>query len=326
MLPTGLERTVLSVMVIVLVKVFAIVDFHIDDDPKSDAQVCCMVEHTFPQEPYRACHEQHATAQMDNGSVMCIHQCYYKAIGMFAADGKVNTDAYIKYRDELDPTLRDAFTYSMVVCAKVIAKRMNNNIAEVNKMRCSPLPYLFNRCLMEVGIGNCPPERWMNSEGQPVVHCNQPPLEVHPKDCCQLPSLIDEELLRNCKTLYGGEPLQRKLIYERGKCFVECALNATGTLVGGVLDQAKILHVIVTATQNDPAVMQLFQSSTLQCFQTVGAGGGGASNPAGCNSLGVDFVGCVNIKNFVNCPPHIWSNSAQCNALRQYILECPQPF
>ncbi|XP_040154476.1 uncharacterized protein LOC120895312 [Anopheles arabiensis] len=163
MLPTGLERTVLSVMVIVLVKVFAIVDFHIDDDPKSDAQVCCMVEHTFPQEPYRACHEQHATAQMDNGTVMCIHQCYYKAIGMFAADGKVNTDAYIKYRDELDPTLRDAFTYSMVVCAKVIAKRMNNNIAEVNKMRCSPLPYLFNRCLMEVGIGNCPPERWMNS-------------------------------------------------------------------------------------------------------------------------------------------------------------------
>ncbi|XP_061496676.1 uncharacterized protein LOC1276752 isoform X1 [Anopheles gambiae] len=163
-------------------------------------------------------------------------------------------------------------------------------------------------------------------EGQPVVHCNQPPLEVHPKDCCQLPSLIDEELLRNCKTLYGGEPLQRKLIYERGKCFVECALNATGTLVGGVLDQAKILHVIVTATQNDPAVMQLFQSSTLQCFQTVGAGGGGASSPAGCSSLGVDFVGCVNIKNFVNCPPHIWSNSAQCNALRQYILECPQPF
>ena len=109
----------------------------------------------FPIKPFPNVSSLHAFPQ-------CIHQCYYKAIGMFAADGKVNTDAYIKYRDELDPALRDAFTYSMVVCAKIIAKRMNNNIAEVNKMRCSPLPYLFNRCLMEVGIGNCPPERWMN--------------------------------------------------------------------------------------------------------------------------------------------------------------------
>uniref|UniRef100_A0A182TC29 Uncharacterized protein n=1 Tax=Anopheles maculatus TaxID=74869 RepID=A0A182TC29_9DIPT len=104
---------------------------------------------------------------------------------------------------------------------------------------------------------------------QTVANCNQPPLDVHPKDCCHLPSLIDEDLLRNCKNLYGGEPLQRTLIYERGKCFVECALNATGTLVNGVLDQAKILN---------------------------------------------------------NCPQHIWSNTAQCNSLKQYILHCPQPF
>uniref|UniRef100_A0AAG5DBP6 Uncharacterized protein n=1 Tax=Anopheles atroparvus TaxID=41427 RepID=A0AAG5DBP6_ANOAO len=52
---------------------------------------------------------------------------------------------------------------------------------------------------------------------QEQVNCQNPPLEAHPKDCCHLPSLIDEDLLRNCKSLYGGEPLQRKLIYERGK-------------------------------------------------------------------------------------------------------------
>uniref|UniRef100_A0A182Y368 OBP47-like domain-containing protein n=1 Tax=Anopheles stephensi TaxID=30069 RepID=A0A182Y368_ANOST len=138
--------------------------------------------------------------------------------------------------------------------------------------------------------------------------------------------MIDEDLLRNCKTLYGGEPLQRSLIYERGKCFIECALNATGTLVNGVLDQAKILNVIVTATQNDPPVMQLFQGSTLQCIQSVTSIVPEQHATTGCNKLGVDFVGCVNIRNFLNCPPHIWSNSAQCNSLKQYLQQCPHPF
>ncbi|XP_052895741.1 uncharacterized protein LOC128302931 [Anopheles moucheti] len=112
----------------------------------------------------------------------------------------------------------------------------------------------------------------------------------------------------------------------RFSCFVECALNATGTLVNGVLDQAKILHVILTATQNDPAVLQLFQGNVLQCVQQVTANGIEQVPAPGCNKLGVDFVGCINIRNFLNCPPHVWSNSAQCNSLRAFILQCPQPF
>uniref|UniRef100_A0A182IRD6 OBP47-like domain-containing protein n=1 Tax=Anopheles atroparvus TaxID=41427 RepID=A0A182IRD6_ANOAO len=122
--------------------------------------------------------------------------------------------------------------------------------------------------------------------------------EQHPKDCCHLPSLIDEDLLRNCKSLYGGEPLQRKLIYERGKCFVECALNATGTMVNGFLDQAKILSLIESATQDDPILMQLFQGNTLQCLQTSQSSGNDPGGQ-GCGTRGVDFVSCVNIRNFL---------------------------
>uniref|UniRef100_A0A182R7X6 Uncharacterized protein n=1 Tax=Anopheles funestus TaxID=62324 RepID=A0A182R7X6_ANOFN len=84
--------------------------------------------------------------------------------------------------------------------------------------------------------------------------------------------------------------------------------------------------MIVTATQNDPAVMQLLQGSTTQCMQSVTTSGQEQTPATGCNKLGVDFVGCVNIRNFLNCPQHIWSNSAQCNNLKQFILQCPQPF
>ncbi|KFB50993.1 Odorant-binding protein 50c [Anopheles sinensis] len=156
--------------------------------------------------------------------------------------------------------------------------------------------------------------------GQEQVYCNQPPLEAHPKDCCRLPSMIDEDLLRNCKNLHGGEPLQRKLIYERGKCFVECAMNATGTMVNGLLDQVKIMSLIEEATKDDPVLMQLFQGNTLQCLQTSSS-----DNEQGCSKLGVDFVSCVNFRNFLNCPQHLWNNTDHCNRLKQYIQNCPRP-
>uniref|UniRef100_A0A182KDB8 Uncharacterized protein n=1 Tax=Anopheles christyi TaxID=43041 RepID=A0A182KDB8_9DIPT len=131
---------------------------------KSDAQTCCMVEHTFPQEPFRECYENRSTTSMDNQTVICIHKCYYEAIGMFSADGKLQTESYFKYRDALDPTLRDSFSFSLKVCANILFKLIKQNVTDWSKMRCSPLPYLFNRCLMEVGIANCPAERWMNCE------------------------------------------------------------------------------------------------------------------------------------------------------------------
>uniref|UniRef100_A0A182FI13 OBP47-like domain-containing protein n=1 Tax=Anopheles albimanus TaxID=7167 RepID=A0A182FI13_ANOAL len=121
----------------------------------------------------------------------------------------------------------------------------------------------------------------------------------HPKDCCVLPSLIEESLLQNCKTLHGGEPLQRTLIYERGKCFIECAMNATGTMANGQLDQERILELIEGGTRDDPSLMQLFQSNTLHCAQSANKKRLEQQIRTGCSSLAVDFVGCVNILNFL---------------------------
>ncbi|XP_052873829.1 general odorant-binding protein 67-like [Anopheles cruzii] len=162
------------------------------------------------------------------------------------------------------------------------------------------------------------------TEAATAIDCNFPPLEVHPKDCCQLPSLIDEDLLQHCKALYGGEPLQRKLIYERGKCFIECALNATGTMVNGQLDQGRIMGLIESGTRDDPVVMQLLQANTMACLQQWVAP---LATPTtvGCGSQGVDFVGCVNIQNFLNCPLARWTNSDECNSLKQFISLCPRP-
>uniref|UniRef100_A0A182Q6A7 OBP47-like domain-containing protein n=1 Tax=Anopheles farauti TaxID=69004 RepID=A0A182Q6A7_9DIPT len=284
-----------------------------------------MYQHNFPEDPFRACYEKLKTPAMTNDTLMC----YYEAIGMISNGKRVEADKYYAYRDTLQPSMREVFTHALKFCAKITAKAIAQLTARGQTFKCHPVAYFFNRCLSEVCLTNCPPERWMNSirtepshhssstrhptqthpvfamvqrqqrtasligpgsllklltlwrlwsccsalpfnfESEQLINCNKPPLEAHPKDCCQLPSLIDDDLLRTCKNLYGGEQLQRTLIYERGKCFVECALNATGTMVNGVLDQTKILNIITTATQNDPAVMQLFQGNTLQCLQII---------------------------------------------------------
>uniref|UniRef100_A0A182WHR6 Uncharacterized protein n=1 Tax=Anopheles minimus TaxID=112268 RepID=A0A182WHR6_9DIPT len=121
-----------------------------------------MVEHTFPQEPFRTCYEQHKTPSMDNDTIMCIHQCYYDAIGFFPGGEKLDSANYLKYKDSLDPALQEPFTFALLVCAKITVELIKRFASSVIKMRCNPISYLFNRCLMEVDMANCPKERWIN--------------------------------------------------------------------------------------------------------------------------------------------------------------------
>ncbi|XP_052895742.1 uncharacterized protein LOC128302932 [Anopheles moucheti] len=160
--PTALGR-VCSLVVIALIQVFAIVDFNFDDDPNSDVQWCCMVEHSFPQEPYRACNEQYKNSTENKETLMCIHQCYYNAIGMFSNGEKLEIDKYIEYKDSLDAALQEPFTFALAICVKITNNLMKRLAASAVKMRCSPIPYLFNRCLLDVDMVNCPKDRWLNS-------------------------------------------------------------------------------------------------------------------------------------------------------------------
>ncbi|XP_053663779.1 uncharacterized protein LOC128712939 [Anopheles marshallii] len=159
---TALGR-VCSLVVIALIQVFAIVDFNFDDDPKSDAQFCCMVEHTFPQEPFRTCYEQHKNSPDNNETAWCIHQCYYNAIGMFSNGDKLEIDNYLQYKDSLDAARQDPFTFALAVCVKLTIKLIKHFAASGKELPCSPIPYLFNRCLMEVDMVNCPLDQWLNS-------------------------------------------------------------------------------------------------------------------------------------------------------------------
>ncbi|XP_065086373.1 general odorant-binding protein 67-like [Ochlerotatus camptorhynchus] len=143
-----------------------------------------------------------------------------------------------------------------------------------------------------------------------------------------MPPLLDERLLIGCKQIHGGEHLIRGLIHERGSCFIECAMNATGTLANGVLDQSKILQLIGTRTGSDPALMQVFVASCVQCFQIPAQYVASSNYPKDskfCNPMAAHFISCVNMESFKMCLPNFWTNTDSCNTLRNYIASCPIP-
>ncbi|XP_053674362.1 uncharacterized protein LOC128724666 [Anopheles nili] len=165
--PPVLERALTVLMMVAFVRFplhsVAILDFNFDDDPKSDYQLCCMVEHSFPREPFDACYAKHQTPEMENDTVICLEQCYYEAIGMFTDGGKLQADKYRAYRDSLEPALQKPFTHAMTFCAAFISKALRLLGNRVKQFKCSPVPYFYNRCLSEVDVVNCPKDRWMNS-------------------------------------------------------------------------------------------------------------------------------------------------------------------
>uniref|UniRef100_A0A182NME0 Uncharacterized protein n=1 Tax=Anopheles dirus TaxID=7168 RepID=A0A182NME0_9DIPT len=122
-----------------------------------------MVEHNFTQEPYRTCYEKHNSSDVNNQARMCIYQCYYDAIGMISGGEKILLGKYHAYRDSLEPPLREAFAHALKVCAKITAQVITHLAAKRQTFKCSPIAYVFNRCLSEVCLVNCPPDRWMNS-------------------------------------------------------------------------------------------------------------------------------------------------------------------
>uniref|UniRef100_A0A182TBQ1 Uncharacterized protein n=1 Tax=Anopheles maculatus TaxID=74869 RepID=A0A182TBQ1_9DIPT len=82
---------------------------------------------------------------------------------MFSSGEKVQVDKYDKYKNSLDAVHQESFSFALMVCAQIRLKLIEHFATIKKKPRCSPIPYLFNRCLMEVDIANCPSDRWMNS-------------------------------------------------------------------------------------------------------------------------------------------------------------------
>ncbi|XP_055537215.1 uncharacterized protein LOC129725414 [Wyeomyia smithii] len=163
-----------------------------------------------------------------------------------------------------------------------------------------------------------------------AIDCTRPPLNVHPKYCCLMPPLLDNVLLQGCKDIHGPEDLRRGVIHEKGNCYMECAMNATGLLTNEGLDQVKILLLIGSRLSSQPRLAQAFTNAVTVCFQSapqciVVNNSGSSIKGKHCSSTAADFIGCVNMHLFKNCLDEYWINNSNCHVLRKFIQACPVP-
>ncbi|XP_038119466.1 uncharacterized protein LOC6041352 [Culex quinquefasciatus] len=162
------------------------------------------------------------------------------------------------------------------------------------------------------------------SDGQPI-ECHRPPLDVHPKDCCRMPPLLDEALLAGCKQIHGGEDLKRGVAHEKGSCLVECAMNATGTMTNGMLDQERILQLVAASSTGSPALKSITSAACIRCFQKRLQTVQQPRAATFCSSEAAQFLSCVNMETFKTCLQEYWTDSSSCITLRKFIENCPIP-
>ncbi|XP_065370087.1 uncharacterized protein Obp49a [Calliphora vicina] len=207
--------------------------------------------------------------------------------------------------------------------------------------------------------------------------CKKMPPRVDPATCCPIPELITEENKENCKEFliepkpsfvpmanekpsgnakklsptpaeHNGSDHYRRIHHGpfMHLCFMNCALNDTGILSNGKLNEATLsthLKKILTAT---PDLIPILETSFKTCSAkaeqihekmqekfknrktTVSS-----TTPANiskdrmfrlprCAPVASHIMACVFMETFMNCPDSVWSKAKECNGLRNHMLDC----
>uniref|UniRef100_A0AAG5DAB2 Uncharacterized protein n=1 Tax=Anopheles atroparvus TaxID=41427 RepID=A0AAG5DAB2_ANOAO len=93
--------------------------------------------------------------------MICLLYCTYDAMGLITANGVVDAGMYLPYLAPLENSLRAVVTSAVINCAKStddILRGIQNLEAS-----CSVFPLMFQLCVMEYSLENCPAERFTSS-------------------------------------------------------------------------------------------------------------------------------------------------------------------
>uniref|UniRef100_A0A336MVW3 CSON002050 protein n=1 Tax=Culicoides sonorensis TaxID=179676 RepID=A0A336MVW3_CULSO len=157
--------------------------------------------------------------------------------------------------------------------------------------------------------------------------CDQHP-GIHPSQCCQMPSLYDENMMSNCRVQFKN---LSELKSGNVKCFILCALSTTNNSVN-VPPTVEGFASFITQnyTKTDPELAKTIQNSLFKCMNLTKNGETtGLSTKIGyepgkfiCDPNALLIKGCIAIEMFLNCPTNRLSNQTQCGTLRRYLNEC----
>ena len=102
-----------------------------------------------------------------------------------------------------------------------------------------------------------------------------PGVAKDPKDCCEMPALIDTDIVEKCKAAFprpsgppptglpSGPPPPKG--GPKGCCMSECIMNSTGILVNGKVDKIVAQKVMAQNLQGDAAWVLVINNAIDKC-------------------------------------------------------------
>ncbi|XP_053687340.1 general odorant-binding protein 67-like [Sabethes cyaneus] len=146
------------------------------------------------------------------------------------------------------------------------------------------------------------------------------------KDCCRLPSLVDQTIINRCATenpTIAPAPSVRRT---EGCCIAQCVLITLNAFNNNTIDRTTLKNVLWKAAGLDRNFGPLLNNTIDECFTVIQNNPAFTATPvpsvpgrSGCSFLPEGFFNCVKSSLFQHCPAAVWNDNAECRQLKQKL-------
>ncbi|KAH8371327.1 hypothetical protein KR093_006967, partial [Drosophila rubida] len=182
------------------------------------------------------------------------------------------------------------------------------------------------------------------------VDCSKRPKFMDPRSCCPIPDFITAELKEKCQEYnvtmppppamsseQSGEGRHRRHHHHHHlpPCFISCVFNETGIYEDNKVVEDKLKDYLQVAFKDDSDLQTLATDAFTACATKIDEfkdkKGDRPPRPtplAGlpmCPMRPAFLMGCVFKKMFKECPAAIWSDTQECNDVREHFANCKPP-
>uniref|UniRef100_A0A182Q0R8 OBP47-like domain-containing protein n=1 Tax=Anopheles farauti TaxID=69004 RepID=A0A182Q0R8_9DIPT len=166
----------------------------------------------------------------------------------------------------------------------------------------------------------------------PDASCFQP-TTVTADDCCRIPKPIDSSVMDKCKAS-NPPPSQMPapgVPQTEGCCLLQCAMTETGGFVNNALNVDAIKNTLAGTIGADAIFGPLVNGAVDDCAREIQndpaysvAPISASPDRAGCSFIPQGFVNCLHTTLFKSCPASVWTESGDCQALKNKLnAGCP---
>ncbi|KAH8294928.1 hypothetical protein KR018_004336 [Drosophila ironensis] len=133
-----------------------------------------------------------------------------------------------------------------------------------------------------------------------------------------------KSLLAN-STANGGTNLKSDKVALHA-CIAECSFRANGFLLSnGTVNAVAMQKSYQQRYKNDPAMSRLLEKSLLGCVdyaQQRAQQSQWMHSKGECDYYPATLLACILEEVYINCPSNKWKNTADCAAMRKYLIAC----